>query len=134
MDELGFVIYCQSREYRAGGGDDWDSLLGLVVGCDGLAAGSAAHSVRQAGRGYASLFMSPVQRAGADPAPDSTLGAIRRNGFGKGNSVFAPPSGNETWRERVTRMVADGMFDGEPPTFDWMIARLDKLTKEINAH
>jgi hypothetical protein len=25
-------IYCHSREYRAGGGNDWDSLLGLVVG------------------------------------------------------------------------------------------------------
>lgn len=32
------------------------------------------------------------------------------------------------------KMIADGMFDGEPPTFDWIIARLDKLAKEINAH
>jgi len=31
------------------------------------------------------------------------------------------------------KMIADGMFDGEPPTFDWIIARLDKLAKEINA-
>ena len=38
-------IYCQSREYRASGGDDWDSLLGLAVGCDGLAARGAAHSI-----------------------------------------------------------------------------------------
>jgi hypothetical protein len=32
------------------------------------------------------------------------------------------------------KMIADGMFDGEPPTFDWIITRLDKLAKEINAH
>ncbi|MCU1314944.1 MAG: hypothetical protein JWN63_266 [Candidatus Acidoferrum typicum] len=32
------------------------------------------------------------------------------------------------------KMIADGMFDGEPPTFDWIIARLHKLAKEINAH
>jgi hypothetical protein len=32
------------------------------------------------------------------------------------------------------KMIADGMFDGEPPTFDWIIARLDKLAKEINVH
>jgi hypothetical protein len=31
------------------------------------------------------------------------------------------------------KMIADGMFDGEPPTFDWIIARLDKLAKEIKA-
>jgi hypothetical protein len=49
-------IYCQSREYRAGGGDGWDSLLGLVVGCDGLAACSAARSIHQAGRGFASVL------------------------------------------------------------------------------
>jgi Nucleotidyl transferase AbiEii toxin, Type IV TA system len=30
-------------------------------------------------------------------------------------------------------MITDGMFDGEPPTFDWIIARLGKLAKEINA-
>ena len=39
-------IYCQSRQYRAGGGNRWDSVLGLVVGCHGLAAGCAAHSAR----------------------------------------------------------------------------------------
>jgi len=95
-------IYCHSREYRAGGGDGWDSLLGLVVGCDGLAAGCAAHSVRQAGRGFASLLMSLIQHVGADAASDSTLGAIRRNECGTGDSLLARPSGNETRRERVT--------------------------------
>ena len=49
-------IYCHSREYRAGGGDGWDSLLGLVVGGNGLAARSAAHSIHQAGRGFASVL------------------------------------------------------------------------------
>jgi predicted PurR-regulated permease PerM len=43
-------IYCQSREYRAGGGDGGDSLLGLVVGCDGLAARCAPYGIHQAGR------------------------------------------------------------------------------------
>jgi AI-2E family transporter len=83
-------IYCQSFEYRAGGGDGWDSLLGLVVGCDGLAARCAAHSIHQAGRGFAPVLMSIVQHAGADTASDSTLGALRRNGFGTGNSLPAP--------------------------------------------
>jgi hypothetical protein len=32
------------------------------------------------------------------------------------------------------KMIADGMFDSEPPTFDWIIARLNKLAREINAH
>lgn len=32
------------------------------------------------------------------------------------------------------KMIADGMFDGEPPTFDSIIARLGELAKEINAH
>ena len=86
-------IHCHSREYRAGGGDRGDSLLGLVVGCDGLAARCAAHSIHQAGRGFASVLMSLVQHAGADAASDSTLDALRRNGFGKGNSLLAPPSG-----------------------------------------
>jgi predicted PurR-regulated permease PerM len=91
-------IYRQSREYRAGGGDDWDSLLGLVVGRDGLAAGRTAHSVREAGRGFASVLVSPVQHAGADAASDSALGALRRNGFGTGNSLLASPSGKSSCR------------------------------------
>ena len=37
-------------------------------------------------------------------------------------------------RSDYEKMIADGMFDGEPPTFDSIIARLDKLAKEINAH
>jgi hypothetical protein len=32
------------------------------------------------------------------------------------------------------KMIADGMFGGEPPTFDSIVARLGKLAKEINAH
>jgi hypothetical protein len=32
------------------------------------------------------------------------------------------------------KMIADGMFDGEPPTFGSIIARLGELAKEINAH
>jgi hypothetical protein len=40
----------KSPEYRAGGGDGRNSLLGLVVGCDGLAARCAPHSIHQAGR------------------------------------------------------------------------------------
>jgi hypothetical protein len=31
-------------------------------------------------------------------------------------------------------MIANGMFEGEPPIFDSIIARLAKLEKEINAH
>jgi len=85
-------IYCHSREYRAGGGDGWDSLLGVVMGCDELVAGCAAHSIRQTGRGFTSLLMSRIQHAGADAASDSTLGAIRRNGFRTGDSLLAPPS------------------------------------------
>jgi hypothetical protein len=30
-------------------------------------------------------------------------------------------------------MIGDGMFDGEPPSFDSIVSRLDKLAKEINA-
>ena len=87
-------IYCHSREYRAGGGDGWDSLLGLVVGCDGLATGCAAHSVRQAGRGFASVLTSLIQHAGADAASDSTLGAIWRNDCGTDDSLLVRPSGS----------------------------------------
>jgi len=39
-----------------------------------------------------------------------------------------------TLRIDYEKMIADGMFEGEPPTFDWIITRLDKLAKEINAH
>jgi ABC-type amino acid transport system permease subunit len=39
-------IHCQSRQYRAGGRNCWNSLLGLVVGCHGFAACCAAHSAR----------------------------------------------------------------------------------------
>ena len=35
-------------------------------------------------------------------------------------------------RTDYEKMIRDGMFDGEPPTFDWVTARLDKLEKEIN--
>ena len=91
-------IYCQSREYRAGGGDGWDSLLGLVVGCDGLTASCAAHSIHQAGRGFTSVHVSLVQHAGTNAASDSTLGALRRNGFGTGDSLLAPPSGKSFCR------------------------------------
>jgi len=31
------------------------------------------------------------------------------------------------------KMIGDGMFEGEPPTFDSIIARLEKLEKQINA-
>ena len=84
-------IYCHSREYRAGGGDGWDSLLGLVVGCDGLAARCAAYSIHQAGRGFTSVHVSLVQHAGANAASDSALGEIRRNGFGTDDSLLPRP-------------------------------------------
>jgi hypothetical protein len=93
-------IYCHSRKYRAGGSDRWDSVLGLVVGCDGVAAGCAADGARQAGRGFASVPVSRIQHAGADAASDSTLGAIRRNSFGTRDSLLARPSGIETERAR----------------------------------
>jgi len=40
----------------------------------------------------------------------------------------------EALRSDYEKMIADGMFEGEPPTFDWILGRLDKLAKEINAH
>jgi predicted PurR-regulated permease PerM len=86
-------IYRQSREYRAGGGDGWDSLLGLVVGRDGLAACGTAHSIHQGRRGFASVLTSLVEHAGADATADSALGALQRNGFGTGNPLLAPSSG-----------------------------------------
>ena len=91
-------IYCQSREYRAGGGNGWDSLLGLVMGRDGLAARCTAHSIHQTGRGFASVLMSLVEYAGADAASDSPLGALWRNGFGTGDSLLALPSRESSCR------------------------------------
>jgi hypothetical protein len=32
------------------------------------------------------------------------------------------------------KMIADGMFEGEPPTFDSIISRLEKLEKQINGN
>jgi hypothetical protein len=46
--------------------------------------------IHQAGRGFASVLMPLVQHAGADAASDSTLGALRRNGFRTGDSLLAP--------------------------------------------
>jgi len=43
-------------------------------------------------------LMPPVQHASADAASDSTLGALRRNGFGTGDSLLAPPSGKSFCR------------------------------------
>ena len=40
----------------------------------------------------------------------------------------------EALRIDYEKMIAAGMFDGEPPTFDWIVARLDKLAKTINSH
>jgi hypothetical protein len=37
-------------------------------------------------------------------------------------------------RTDYEKMIADGMFEGEPPSFDSIEARLDKLAKEINSH
>ena len=68
----------------------------------GFAAGCPAYSARQDGRGFASIPMSFIQHAGPDPAPDSPLGAIRRNDCGTDDFLLARRSGNETWRERVT--------------------------------
>ncbi len=35
-------------------------------------------------------------------------------------------------RADYEKMIANGMFDGEPPSFDSIIARLEKLEKQIN--
>ena len=88
-------IYCQSLEYRAGGGDSWDSLLGLVVGCDGLAAGCAAHGIRQAHRGFASILESLIQHASADSSSDSTLDTLQRSSrlAGRGQRVHSAQIG-----------------------------------------
>ena len=90
------------------------NLLPLAWGCDGVAAGCAAHSVRQAGRGFASVLTSLIQHAGADAASDSTLGAIRRNGFGTGDPLLAQPSGK----------APVGVNPGRPRTEGSMIAEL----------
>src|ERR1019366_1101982 len=91
-------VYCQSREYRAGGGNGGDPLLGLVVGRDGLTPRRTAHSLHQAGRGFASVLMSLVEHAGADATSDSALGSLRRNGFGTDNPLLAPPRGKGFYR------------------------------------
>jgi len=31
------------------------------------------------------------------------------------------------------KMIADGMFEGEPPSFESIVRRLEALEKEINA-
>jgi len=38
----------------------------------------------------------------------------------------------EALRADCEKMLANGMFEGEPPTFDSIIARLEKLEKQIN--
>jgi hypothetical protein len=38
----------------------------------------------------------------------------------------------EALRADYEKMMANGMFEGEPPTFDSIIARLEKLEKQIN--
>lgn len=40
----------------------------------------------------------------------------------------------DTLKLDYEKMIADGMFEGEPPTFEAIISRLDKLATEINAH
>ncbi len=40
----------------------------------------------------------------------------------------------ETLRIDYEKMIADGMFEGDPPSFDSIVARLEKLEKQINAH
>jgi hypothetical protein len=95
-------IHCHSGEYRAGGGDGWDSLLGLVMGCDGLAAGCAAYRVCQARCGLASILRSLLEHAGTGASPNSTLGAIQRNRLGSGDSLFAwPPPRSAIRRQRT---------------------------------
>ncbi len=39
----------------------------------------------------------------------------------------------EALRVDYEKMIADGMFEGDPPSFDSIIARLEKLEKQINA-
>ena len=61
-------IYRHPREHRAGCSDDWDPVLGLVVGCHGFTAGCAAHSTGEANRGLTSVLVPLLQHVGADPA------------------------------------------------------------------
>ena len=91
--------------------------MGLVMGCDGFVAGCSAHSLRQVGRGFASVLISSFQLAGVEAASDSPLGAIRRNGFGAGDSLFPRPSGSETLMELMTGPggSAPGPFRAHPP-------------------
>jgi len=46
--------------------------------------------------------VSLIQYVGADATSDSTLGSVRRNDYGKGDSLLARPPGNETRWKRVT--------------------------------
>jgi hypothetical protein len=38
----------------------------------------------------------------------------------------------EALRADYEKMIANGMFEGDPPTFDSTISRLEKLEKQIN--
>src|SRR5208283_269344 len=78
-------VYRHSREYRAGGGDGRDSLLGLAVGCYGTAVGGATYGAGQTCRRSASVLMSFV----ADAPSDATLGALWRNDCGTDDSLLA---------------------------------------------
>ena len=86
------------------------------MGCDGLAARCAAHSIHQTGRGFASVFMSPVQHAGADATSDSALGALQRNGFGAGDSLLTPPRRKSfNW----TPTLGDSRSERSIPAYFW---------------
>jgi hypothetical protein len=63
---------------------------------------TSARGKCQDGREFASVVMSFIQRAGADPASDSTLSATWRNDCGAGDSLPGRSFGNETRRQRVT--------------------------------
>ena len=82
-------IYRNTSKYRASGGDDWDSLLGLVVGSDGVVVGGAVDSVGQAGGGSASIDESRFEHVGADTAEKFALGAVWRIRVGTRGSLFA---------------------------------------------
>jgi hypothetical protein len=61
---------------------------------------------------FAKIRWSVFTQAGSDAASDLTLGALRRNGLGTGNSFLAPPS----WKSSGSAQTL-----GEPGT---MIAEL----------
>jgi hypothetical protein len=63
---------------------------------------AAAHGIRHAHHGFASILKSLIQRARTGASSDSTLGAIRRNGFAPGDSLLARLPGSQTWRKRFT--------------------------------